>query len=325
MKDMLSTNALHYPFGYLLNPNGNEMDQIIGSWIKNEYSFLPDRFKKKYSHTGMGHCAGCAYPLATLDQLKAVCSFFIWAFSVDDLYEKSSVQKIQEVEDISILALKEGILTSNDPLYAQLPVMRKRLIEIGSEQWLTGRFCDSLRLYFKGLKEALPYRVTHIFPTIEEYVRIRIMDVNVFPMVNLAEAVTGKILPDYVIKHPALDRLSALTAKILYLANDYFSAFQEDGNNVMNLVLLIKDRTGCTWEDAYEEMIGIHDRDVEEFKHLAVNLPDFGDDMEAVYAFVANLKYMIAGYLHWTLKLTERYKLGGHPTDYDVNEKMASL
>lgn len=313
MKDMLSANVLRYPFSHALNPDAAEMEEILHSWINTHYSFLPEKVKYKYLHTGMGHCGGCTYPKASLTQLKTICRFFIWAFTVDDLYEFSSVAQIQTIEDISMLALREGHYTSNDPLYNQLPTLREDLIAIGSEEWLRGRFCDSLALYFKGIKEALEYRKTKIFPSMEAFTAIRLNDVNVFPMINLAEAITGTVLPDAVIKDAALERLKMLTCRILTWANDYFSAHLEQGKDVFNLVLMTQHHQKCSLEEAYTELVKIHNEDVSEFCSIAGNLPDYPAYNKPVRQYVENLELMIAGYLHWTLELTERYKRGGHP------------
>ena len=314
MKDMLLQNALHYPFSHLTNPAANEMELVIASWIQTHYSFLPEKVKGKYLGTGMGHCASCTYPKASLDQLKIIGEFFIWAFTVDDLYEHSSLEEIQGVERISMLAIREGKYTSDDPLYAQLPSLRSNILAIAGERWLKERFCHSLELYFRGIKEAIGYRLNNTFPSMESFYEIRINDVNVWPMINFAEVITGSPLPDEVMNHPSVAHLALLTSRILAWANDYFSAHQEDGNEVFNLALMIKNYSGCSVDEANAELIRVHDADVQEFETIIDKLPDFGRYNAQLMDYVGNLRLMIAGYLYWTLQLTARYKAGGHPS-----------
>jgi len=311
---MIFQNALRYPFGYATNPAAGEMEEIIASWISTHYSFLPEKVKKKYLGTGMGHCAGCTYPKASLEQLKIVGQFFIWAFTVDDIYEHSSLDEIQEVERIAMLGFRDGRFVSSEPLYAQLRSLRENLVSIGGEKWLQGRFCHSLELYFKGIKDAIGYRLTNEFPPMEDFYAIRINDVNVWPMINFAEIITGAPIADEVMDHPALRRLALLTSRILAWANDYFSAHQEDGNEVFNLALIIKHYSGCSVDEANAALIRIHNNDVMELESIIDQLPDFGSHNTAVMAYVSNLRLMIAGYLYWTLQLTARYKAGGHPS-----------
>jgi len=87
MKDMLSANVLRYPFFLWLKSacRGNGGHTTV---LDQHPLQLPaGKVKQKYLYTGMGHCGGCTYPKASLTQLKTICKFFIWAFTVDDLYE----------------------------------------------------------------------------------------------------------------------------------------------------------------------------------------------------------------------------------------------
>ncbi|MGN7723512.1 terpene synthase family protein [Chitinophaga sp. 22620] len=313
MGDMLNANTLHYPFTHSTNPHAEQMEKIIHSWVATHFDFLPEKVKKKYVHTGMGHCGGCIFPKASMQQLQAICRFFIWAFTVDDTYEFSTPGQVEIIEDISLQALRHGRFVSNDPLYATLPVMRRELLAISSPEWLD-RFCESIELYFQGLKEETRYRVPMIFPDMETFIAVRTKAVNVLPMVNLAEAITGTVLPGHVIRHPYLERLAYLTCRILSWSNDYFSAHLEKGHDVLNLVLMLEHHNQSSLSEAYVEMLKIHDRDVAEFVRIGASLPDFREYNRAVKEYVNNLELMIAGYLHWTLQLTERYKKGGHPS-----------
>ncbi|MBO9153994.1 hypothetical protein ACFOTA_17380 [Chitinophaga sp. GCM10012297] len=313
MGDMLHANTLHYPFTHSTNPHARQMETIIHLWVNDHFGFLPEKVKRKYMHTGMGHCGGCIFPKASVQQLQAICRFFIWAFTVDDSYEFSSPEQVQAIEDISLQALRHGRFTSNDPLYATLPLMREELLAIADHEWLE-RFCESIELYFQGLKEETKYRVPMIFPDMDTFMAIRTKAVNVLPMVNLAEAITGIVLPQYIIRHPYLERLAWLTCRILSWSNDYFSAHLEKGHDVLNLVLMLEHHCGCSLSEAYVEMLKIHDKDVAEFVCISASLPDFREYNGAVHEYVDNLELMIAGYLHWTLQLTDRYKKGGHPS-----------
>jgi hypothetical protein len=310
---MLHASTLHYPFTHSTNSHAAQMETLIHSWVAAHYHFLPEKVKRKYVNTGMGHCGGCIFPKASMRQLQAICRFFIWAFTVDDCYEFSSPAEVQAVEHISLQALRHGRFISRDPLYATLPVMRKELLSIASPEWLE-RFCDSIELYFQGLREETRYRVPMIFPDMDTFMAIRTKAVNVLPMVNLAEAITGTVLPHEVIRHPFLDRLAWLTCRILSWSNDYFSAHLEKGHDVLNLVLMLEYHRQCTPGEAYVEMLKIHDNDVAEFVRVAASLPDFGRYNGIVTEYAGNLELMIAGYLHWTLQLTERYKKDGHPS-----------
>lgn len=320
MKEILNANALQYSFTHQLNPNAEAMEAVIRTWIETDYNWLPDKMKFKYGKTGMGHCGGCIFPHASLAQLTAICRFFIWAFTVDDIHELSEPAEIDRVRRISLEALRYGNFTSDEEIFNSLPKMREELLAVGSPHWLD-RFCNSLDRYFDGLKEEVEYRVPQVFPDFETFISIRMKAVNVYSMTHLCEAITGTTLPDYVVQHPVIDRLEQLACSIQAWSNDYFSAHLEKGNDVMNLVLIIENEKGCSLSEAYLEALAIHDADADEFVSLTQQLPDVGIWNRAVAQYVENLQLMIAGNLYWTLNLTERYKKGGHPSEDLVKAK----
>ncbi|WP_126245647.1 terpene synthase family protein [Chitinophaga rhizosphaerae] len=314
MKEILNANALQYSFTHRLNPNAEAMEALLRTWIETDYNWLPDKMKFKYGKTGMGHCGGCIFPHASMAQLTAVCRFFIWAFTVDDIHERSEPSEIERIRKIAMEALRYGNFISGEDIFASLPQMREELLAIGSPLWLD-RFCDSIDMYFDGLKQEVGYRVPKIFPEFKTFVDIRMKAVNVYPMIHLAEAITGTVLPEIVVKHPVIDRIEQLTCRILAWSNDYFSAHLEKDKDVLNLVLMIEHESGCSLSEAYVRALAIHDADVDEFLQLKQQLPEAGMFNEALWQYVENLQLMISGYLHWTLQLTERYKKGGHPSE----------
>lgn len=305
--------GLQYPFEPATNRHALYMEEKISGWVNRYYAFLPEKVKKKYTQTGMGHAGGCMFPRANKAQLTAICRFYIWAFTIDDTFEFATVEEIEVIRNKAMAILRGSMMVQRDELYEQLPVLRQELVSMGSELWVE-RFCHSLNVYFDGLKAEIPYRKSLQFPSFGEFVNIREKAVNVYPLVDFAEVITGFVLPDEIRQHPSIRRLSQLTCHILSWANDYFSAHLEKGSDVLNLVLMLEHHRQYSMGEAYAEAIRIHDRDVAEFAALRASLPDFGVYAEAVIEFVENLELMISGYMHWTLQLTERYKKGGHPS-----------
>ncbi|KAA2239214.1 hypothetical protein F0L74_23700 [Chitinophaga agrisoli] len=313
MKNAFNANALHYPFGYATNPHAENMELKIREWLAGPYSYLPEKAIKKYLHTGVGHAGGCMFPRASNAQLTAVCRFYVWAFMIDDTFEFATVEELEVIRHRSLEVLRGSQPQPDEILYQQLPLLRQDLLSIGAEIWLE-RFCHSLNGYFDGLQQEIPYRKNMVFPAFDEFVTIREQSVNVYPLVDLAQAITGHILPAGVLEHPVLQRLAQLTCRILSWSNDYFSAHLEQGNDVLNLVLILQHERNCPLEAAYAAAIEVHDRDVATFCLLKQALPDFGLYTAPVVDYVENLALMIHGYLHWTHTFTERYKTGGHPS-----------
>ena len=323
MKNAINAQALHYPFGYATNPHAETMESKIREWLAGPYSYLPEKAIKKYLHTGVGYAGGCMFPRANNAQLTAVCRFYVWAFMIDDMFEFGVPEELDGIRDRSLEILRGAEPRPDEILYRQLPALRQDLLAIGSGVWLE-RFCHSLSGYFSGLRREIPFRKSMQFPSFEEFADIREQSVNVYPLVDLAQAITGEILPSGVLEHPVLQRLAQLTCRILSWSNDYFSAHLEQGNDVLNLVLILQHERGCSLEAAYAAAVEVHDQDVATFCLLKQALPDFGLYATPVVNYVENLALMIHGYLHWTHTFTERYQTGGHPSS-DLKKGQSTL
>jgi hypothetical protein len=314
MKNAFNANALHYPFGFATNPHAQKMEEKISEWLSGPYSYLPEKAKKKYLHTGVGHAGGCMFPKASKAQLTAICRFYVWAFMIDDTFEYATVGELQAIQQKALaILLGESVPGPGEILYQQLPLLRKELLTMASEAWLK-RFCNSLAGYFEGVQQEIPYRKNLQFPTFEAFVPLREKAANVHPLADLAQAITGEILPAGVLEHPVLERLAQLTCRILAWTNDYFSAHLEQGNDVLNLVLVLQHERQCSLKAAYTAAVQVHDQDVTTFCLLKQALPDFGLYTAPVVNYIDNLALMIHGHVHWIQTFTERYKTQGHPS-----------
>lgn len=319
MKTNLHNTALQYPFPYGANPHSAIVEKKVFEWLETEYNFLPVKVKAKYRNTGIGHAGGCMFPQASLTQLTTICRFFIWAFTVDDSYEFTDKKTVYDFQKKAMIALEEGILSTEEALLLPLRTLRAELLRMGSTKWVE-RFYKNLQLYFEGLKEETTWRKSLVFPSFDEYEPIRIHSVNVYPLVNFAEAITGSELPESIYQHPSMQKIARLTCRILSWANDLFSAHLEKGKDVLNLVLIMENTNQCSLEDAFKQGVQIHDRDVSEFILLTDNLPSFGIYDTIARKYIENLQLMISGYLHWTLTLTERYGSSGHPSNEFISQ-----
>lgn len=287
----------------------------IGEWLQDDYYFLPEKVKKKYLITGVGYAGGCLFPNANIAQLRAICRFCLWAFTIDDSFEFSTVSELKIICQKALAYLQGAKVNADEPLYGHLPLLRKELLRLSSEDWLT-RFNTSLAVYFDGIQQEIPFRKNLIFPTWDQFFEIREKSVNVYPLINIAELITGTVLPNRIAEHPFLKEIEKLTCRILSWSNDYFSAHMEKGKDVLNIVLMIENEKQCTMDDAYRMAIDLHNQDLNRFCVLKDSLPDFGYYTSNVIAYIDNLSLMIHGHLHWRLTFTKRYDTltAGHPS-----------
>lgn len=304
---------VRYPFSAERNPHAAEMDNDIITLIADNYSFLSEKARDKYRNTHIGYCAGCIFPKAGRTHLEAICRVFMWTFAVDDKFEWSAPAVIEEIGDAALRVLLGNKPAVETPLFNALPEMREQLLAIAGKEWLEKRFCKSLASYFSGLAEESHYRSSGIYPDMNTYLDIRLRSVNVDIMTNLAEVITAGQLPDSVIGHPVIREIELLVCRILIWCNDLFSVDEERKNmDVLNSVLITGHVQQCSSTEAALSVLSMHDSDVDRLMELSDSLPDFGVYNLVVQDYVANLQFMISGYLDWTLNYTGRYTAGGH-------------
>ncbi|UYQ92144.1 hypothetical protein MKQ68_18820 [Chitinophaga horti] len=295
------------------NPNAAQIDAAMPQMIRSLYPFLPEAAVEKYERTHIGYCAGCLFPSGDPVHLEAICTVFTWAFAIDDKFERSNPETIFNIRDTAIPILLGKIPGVDHPLFSVLPVMRERLLVIAGQQWLEERFCKNLSLYFSGLADETYYRNNRIYPTFERYMDVRMRSVNVDIMSNLAEAITARLLPNFLTGHEVIKEIELLVCRVLIFCNDMFSVAEErECGDVLNSILIIEHFEGCSAQQASERVLNMHDKDVERLIELSNNLPDFQGYNPVVQNYVENLVSMIPGYLDWTLYFTDRYTAGGH-------------
>lgn len=301
-----------YPFPQAVSPFANALESQAQQWIYKDYDYLPEKIKKKYAQTGVGLVGARLFPNTGYEGLVSICRFSLWAFINDDAYERCTAIQLQQIKQRVITALQGSNTNVVDTADVQLAILREELLRLTSNGWLK-RFTSSIDGYFEGMMAEIPYRTTMNYPSLTDYMSIREYAACVYPLVDLVELETGVVLPDDVALHPVIRSIAQLTCRIMAFCNDFYSAPLEDGKDVLNLVLVIRNEQKCTTDEAYSKALEIHNNDVQTFVALRSCLPDFGLYNEAVRAFLDNIGMMIQGHLYWLDYSTERYKQNGHP------------
>lgn len=304
---------LYYPFEDLISPYAAQLEAETKKWIYNDYAFLPEEIKKKYDHTNAGYLMARFYPLATFEQLIPLARFSLWGLTFDDFYEHQGSQQIRVLRK-RVMDILQGAapLPSENDLFPQLATMRDELSKLMPPNWMA-RFTISMDKYIEGMELEAPYKATLQFPPLQEYMAIREKSVDVYPLIDFVELVTTHALPDEVVNHPIMQKIAALTCRMIAWCNDYFSVQKEQGRDIMNIILVAQHEYNLSLEDAYAAAVRIHEQDLEAYLQLIAALPDFGSYNEQVQQFIYYNGLMIQGHKSWYEIDTRRYGKGGHP------------
>lgn len=303
------TIPLEYPFMLKKSPHEDAVEKQISIWI-DDYSCLPESLKKRYRKSNFGKFTTCLFPNANAEQSLTMGKWILAAFAFDDLYGSLSAEELK-IKCRKVICLLEG----NDFQYDENEIF-KALFEAGKEfhphvtsSWMK-RLIDDHEFWFDGMIQETEYSYTGkaIYPTLEEYKVIREKVSGGRLMCDFLEISSGFIMPDEVFRHPVILRIRQLITFMLSWFNDIHSVpWELERGEATNLVLVIKNEQNCSFEEAYEKAVKIHNDDLEEFIQISKNLPDFGVYNDDVKRYLHNAELFLKGQELWYFGGTERY------------------
>ncbi len=308
-----------YPFPDLISPHAVALQEITNNqWIDGELKcLLSEKDRERYKRTNTGHISARWWPTTpTLAQLIPLGRFMLWSMYNDDMYEQSTPEEIRRVQACSIAILKGGMCARDAgiPLGAFLASLREELIAFIPQSSII-RFADKIEEYFDGVEIEALYKKARMFPTPgnQKIIRERVLMIRAF--VENIEVETGVTLPPEVHMHPVIRQLSRLTCRITGYFNDVQSLLKDEatGDIYLNLVKILEHHLHITKQQALDEVIRIHDKELEEFLLLQHNLPDFGKWQQDVENYVHHMSLFLTGWQSVSLKETQRYWEDGFP------------
>ncbi len=314
-----------YPWPDLVNPHFDQMKEDLESWLDTDFTFLSVKTRESYKRMGLHGATARMLAIAPTYEHASACNrFMIWITTFDDY---CGLCTVEEVDDIHKRIM--GILKGNQPLPDAHPhdkimaQIRDEYLAVTSPEWLE-TFTFFMDRYIKyGMRAEAPYKTTGTFPPRNYYMIFREYSIAMYAYEPWAELGLGFVLPKEISAHPVIQRIQALTCRIMSWQNDVYSLKKEIARKgeVINLVLIIQHEENISLEEATQKVVSIHNEDVAEFVALHENLPDFGDWNDRVYQYVLYQGMMIQGLNTWYIKDTLRY----HSSDQYAEKEYTRL
>ncbi len=130
-------------------------------------------------------------------------------------------------------------------------------------------------------------------------------------MISLIEVALDILIPDEVLQHPQLQRLTQLTTRFFGFSNDLFSYEKEvlRLGSRFNLIAVLMEAKQLSFAEAVHETIVLLNREAVEFFELESNLPVREEPHlnEAARLDANGLKAQIIAAYHWQYS-TNRYR-----------------
>lgn len=304
-----SNPALEYPFISKVSPYEDLIEQHVQLCIES-YSCLPHPVKNAYKKAGFGTLAPNVFPNAECQALFSIGRWILLGFAFDDYYDPCSKDEFSIVCKKAIDILNGSSPDAEDAdFFKEFAILRDKFQSVSTPYWMERFIADQVS-WLEGMKEEAAYSYKGIlkYPGFDEYVSIREKISGGLILCDFLEIASGFIMPEEVFRSPFIQKLRQKITHIIAWCNDIHGVEREiQRNEVMNIVLVIKNEKKCSLEAAYDHAIRIHNDNMEEFIKLSQNIPDFGPYQPGVEDYIQNGKLLLQGQKEWHER-SERYK-----------------
>ncbi|MFI5538307.1 polyprenyl synthetase family protein [Nocardia sp. NPDC051900] len=180
---------------------------------------------------------------------------FLW----DDLFEDP-----QLTDPEAITALRRGMVATlrQDPekpwssgaLSTAWASLWPHLREGRSTRWQE-KFLDDIEAWYEAAERETHHRLNGYIPSTTDYLPLRRATSGFETAIAILEIVNDQEIPPTVRSHHAIRRLEELAFFVAFVKNDLVGIDQDEADQVpYNLVRAIRHETGCTREEAIEQV-----------------------------------------------------------------------
>ena len=304
---------LRFPRSWIANPVQNRYAAAIEgetiSWLAS-YGIGHSRDEaEKLRKFNCGMYGGYSLPSANYQTGLLVTQFIsLWLFWDD--------AQVEEGDDFCIEAVLEALTGAGQPressrYLAAWNDIGLRLRRTQSEAWL-GRLEATMRQWLENAK--IETRLAKAFmngdacPDFSALFDCRTISIGMFPTFHLIEFAEGVELDESFHRHETVVALKRLASRLVGLGNDLGGLAKDISNRWLNLVLVLMERSPMMIEDAFQRVVNIHNADVEEFDRLALELPSWGHETDAlIQGWVQAVRHNVFGFTLWE-STAERYQ-----------------
>ncbi|CAL1520115.1 terpene synthase family protein [Chitinophaga sp. MM2321] len=315
----ITVPGLYCPFSPRINKYVIDTHLRTSQWVRKFNLYDEAKFVKFLSDNYTWMVARF-FPTANRERMQLANDSHVLLFAMDDALD-NQMNKSSVIENAAslhgftekcmhVLQNKERFtLADGGPLLAGLTDVWDRTKALSSAQWQQ-HFENGIRILFDAAAWEYRNTSTDRIPGIEEFMRMRPFAGAAHISTDMIEIVEQIYLPEEILQHPKIDRLTKLARGLVCWANDLYSCSKElEHGDTHNLVKVISHEKRISLQRAVAKAVEIHDQEMNEFATLSANLPVFSISMNKVvekYAFV--LSAILRGNIDWSTMETARYR-----------------
>jgi hypothetical protein len=294
-------------------PTGNiyieAFERCTVDWL-NRFDLLKEEHDRETIRKfSCGMYGGYSSPRANFRDGLLVTEFVsLWLFWDDRVVEGGTRWSIDEV--LSAMHQDCALRTSDGFMNAWNDLCL-RLRQTQSPAWmarLSAEMEDWMRSAKRETDNAQEYRRSGILPEFDEMLELRTVTIGMYPTCYLLELTEGVDLPGSFYDNPIVREIKRLASRLILFGNEFGSLAKDLADGWPNLVTALQRQRNVSAYDAFNDLVDMHNADVDAFDDLERLLPDWGPEIDLqIRGWVQAVRYSVLGFTLWE-SLAERYQ-----------------
>ncbi|CAL1697047.1 unnamed protein product [Somion occarium] len=286
------------------NPRQQEAYKYVKQWFKN-LQVYPEPKERRFLSHAFDLYAGLSFPDADVQHLETCISFFLWAFSFDDLSDEGEYQskpeRVQVGVDISMEVLNNPELPAPKFKYAAMLHDIWRRFRSTASPGACNRFKKAVESWMNSQVEQAGNRAFSTVPSSEEFIILRRRTIGGEIVEAMVEYSLDIVVPEHVWDHPILVGLSKAAIDIMTWPNDLCSFNKEQSDNdFQNLVFCVMLERDVGLQHAVDIVTEMLADRVKEYVKLKAQLPSFGEEVDSeLRRYFIALEHYVQGTVVW--------------------------
>ena len=311
---------LQYPFPAYVHNDAADIEEQTVSWAFHFHSILRNIEEiTYYKKQKFSYLSSCLYPEIDIERGLWISKLYLWLFYLDDMTDDLHVGQKAVFWDHLLIGVEN--IVDGKPLGfspTRITVYLNAFIDLANEfsmlvsddRELKKLIYSEVLNYLKENKVEAEYKDKGTPPSFEAYQLLR----PVFSGGNLALSLCAFESGDKFDKNSSdwqeTTELRGLAAKLIYLSNDLISYQKEASQGAfMNAVALLMHHKRIDFKMAQHEVLNQHAETLENFMVLERRWKEeYRPENSGVLKYLKQIKYKIAGSVHWSLSISPRYK-----------------
>jgi hypothetical protein len=174
------------------------------------------------------------------------------------------------------------------------------------------RLVEDMRAWMEGAKQDASngqrYVQRGVMPSFDTLLDVRTVNIGMYPTFDLLEAAEGFEIPAHVVNDEGIRELKRLSSRLVAFGNELGGLAKDIAGGWPNLVLARSQERGVPVEEAFADVVDMHNADVETFDEVAARLPSWGAALDLqVQGWIRAVRYSVVGFTRWEA-VAERYQ-----------------